>query len=84
MSYLGDNLFKLGIEYYLSNANFVHFRPPNHIGMEELSNILSSEGFRVRTTGNTNTKLDGCIRITVGTPQQIKALINVLANNTGS
>lgn len=84
MNYLGDNLFKLGIEYYLSRANFVHFRPPNHIRMEELSNILSSEGFRVRTTDNTNTKLDGCIRITVGTPQQIEALINVLSNNIGN
>jgi len=53
--YIGSNLSSQGIENFLGEANFVHFRPPLSIDPDQFSTALGSYGFRVRPTSHTNT-----------------------------
>ena len=77
--YIGSSLSSHNIEYFLGDANFVHFRPPFSIDPDQFSTALGSYGFRVRSTNHTNTVLDGCIRITIGSHQQMLALASSIS-----
>ena len=69
--FIGSSLSSHNIEYFLGDANFVHFRPPFSIDPDQFSTALGLYGFRVRSTNHTNTVLDGCIRITIGSQEQM-------------
>ena len=77
--YIGSSLSPYYIEYFLGDTNFVHFRPPFSIDPDQFSTALGSYGFRVRSTNHTNTVLDGCIRITIGSHQQMLALASSIS-----
>lgn len=76
--YLQQSLCELDIEIITTQTNFMYFRPPEPITTEDLPNHLRLKGFLVRRVSNTNTILDGCIRITTGSVEQMKTLVNEL------
>ena len=77
--YIGSKLSSHNIEHFLGNANFVHFRPPFSIDPDQFCTAMGSYGFRVRSTNHTNTILDGCIRITIGSQEQMLALASSIS-----
>ena len=77
--YIGSRLSSHNIEHFLGNTNFVHFRPPFSIDPDQFCTAMGSYGFRVRSTNHTNTVLDGCIRITIGSQEQMLALASSIS-----
>jgi len=77
--YIGNKLSSHNIEHFLGNTNFVHFRPPFSIDPDQFCTAMGSYGFRVRSTNHTNTVLDGCIRITIGSQEQMLALASSIS-----
>ena len=77
--YIGTSLSSHNIEHFLGNANFVHFRPPFPIDPNQFAAALGSYSFRVRSTNQTNTVLDGCIRITIGSQEQMLAFASSIS-----
>ena len=77
--YIGSRLSSHNIEHFLGNTNFVHFRPPFSIDPNQFAAALGSYSFRVRSTNHTNTVLDGCIRITIGSQEQMLAFASSIS-----
>jgi histidinol-phosphate aminotransferase len=78
---IGDALARLPVTVWPSQANFILFRPEERKGGEVWHGLLA-QGVLVRDTSSWP-RLDGCLRVTVGTPQEndrfLTALGEVLA-----
>jgi len=74
-------LGELGIEFWPSQSNFVLFRPPSggvgEIDGAELWQRLVDQGVLVRNC-STWPRLDGCLRVTVGTADENGAFLSAL------
>ena len=77
---LRTELGKLNVEIISSSANFIHARLPNGISPEVVEDSLLTRGIKVRVAGGTASVLDGCIRMTIGTRDQIKQLVKELSS----
>ncbi len=78
-------LRKLNVETILGATNFIHLKLPAEVSAKFIEDGLLAKGIKVRVAGGTASILDGCIRVTVGTPQQVRyfvkefsSLINIL------
>jgi len=71
-------LADLGIEFWPSQSNFVLFRPPNSTGNEVWQQLVD-RGVLVRNCASWP-RLDGCLRITVGTGVENRAFLHALAD----
>ena len=85
-SFVEAELSTHAIEYFTSSANFIHIKMPAHVNIEQVSTELAQHEFLVRTAGGTATVLDGCIRITIGTREQmalfIEHLLSILSKDS--
>jgi len=70
-------LADLGIEFWPSQSNFVLFRAPNGNG-DELWQQLVDAGVLIRNCSSWP-RLEGCLRITVGTSEENSAFLDALA-----
>ncbi len=70
-------LSDLGIEFWPSKSNFILFRPPAGNG-SELWQQLVDRGVLVRNCSSWP-RLDGCLRVTVGTGDENRAFLDALA-----
>lgn len=70
-------LGELGIEFWPSQSNFVLFRPPGGAG-SELWQQLVDRGVLVRNCASWP-RLEGCLRVTVGTRDENRAFLDALA-----
>ena len=71
---LYTGLEKLGIPYYESQANFVLFQAGNRaVGLRD---VLRARGVLVR---DRSYELPGCVRVTVGTREQVRLFLKELA-----
>jgi len=66
------------IEALPSNTNFIHLRPPKNIEPSDLEKLMMKKGYRVRMANGTDTILDGCLRLTVGSAKQMDLLFRDL------
>ncbi len=69
-------LADLGIEYWPSSSNFVLFRPPSDTG-QVIWDQLVAHGVLVRNCASWP-RLDGCLRVTVGTRAENDAFLGAL------
>jgi histidinol-phosphate aminotransferase len=69
---------RLPVTAWPSQANFILFRPETRKGSEVWSALLA-HGILVRNT-STWPGLDGCLRVTVGTPDENAAFLDALAD----
>lgn len=70
-------LGELGIEFWPSQSNFVLFRAPEYDG-DGLWQQLVDRGVLVRNCSSWP-RLQGCLRVTVGTPAENRAFLDALA-----
>lgn len=70
-------LADLAVEFWPSQSNFVLFRPTERAG-EEVWQQLVDRGVLVRNCA-TWPRLDGCLRVTVGTEDENRAFLEALA-----
>lgn len=81
--YLYQELSRLGIKYWKTQANFILIQPPG--SAEEFEAALLQEGIMVRQAGPFGAP--GCIRVTIGTHEAnaafIKAAEQILATLAG-
>lgn len=70
-------LGSLGVEFWPSQSNFVLFRPPGGTG-EQVWQRLVDAGVLVRNCA-TWPRLEGCLRVTVGTDAENRAFLEALA-----
>lgn len=69
---LVENFFRENaVEFYVSNANFILFRPKNAI---EFVRQMSVAGFLLRSRSGPN--IDGTVRVSIGTLAQMQAFID--------
>ena len=71
-------LADLGIEFWPSQSNFVLFRPPHDTGNDVWQQLVD-RGVLVRNCASWP-RLDGCLRITVGTRDENRAFLDALAD----
>jgi len=65
-----------GIETIKGFANFAHLKFPAKYDLELLAKRMKDKGYLIRTTGSgLPAVLEGCIRITVGPPEQMKEFL---------
>ncbi|MEM7094401.1 MAG: histidinol-phosphate transaminase [Actinomycetota bacterium] len=69
-------LADLGVEYWPSNSNFVLFRPPG--SGADIWQQLVDAGVLIRNCA-TWPRLDGCLRITIGSAEENAAFLEALA-----
>jgi histidinol-phosphate aminotransferase len=74
-TYFVEKLSKLGFETLPSSANFVFTRHPQHDG-SSLHQALRERGIIVRHFKTA--RIDQYLRITIGTDEEMKVLINAL------
>jgi len=70
-----------GARVWPSGANFVLFRPPGGDGNEVWQQLVDASVL-VRNTASWD-HLDGCLRVTVGTPDDNTRFLTALRNITG-
>ena len=75
------SLNDLGARVWPSGANFVLFRPPGGDGNEVWQQLVDASVL-VRNTASWD-HLDGCLRVTVGTPDDNTRFLTALRNITG-
>ncbi len=68
-------LRKLNIEAILGATNFIHLKLPTEVSAKFIEDGLLAKGIKVRVAGGTASILDGCIRVTVGTPHQVRYFV---------
>ena len=71
-----DALRELGFELTDSQANFVWAKPPKQIDAQTLYNSLKSKGILIRYFNKP--VINGYLRITIGTDDEMEALINAI------
>lgn len=76
---LSRTLIGLGVKVYPSQTNFILIRLPQ---AEELNQALEAKSIAVRSFGNAP-RLEGCIRITVGTAAENDRLLSEIRNFLG-
>ena len=65
-----------GIDTIKGFANFAHLKFPVKYDLELLAKRMKDKGYLIRTTGSgLPAVLEGCIRITVGPPEQMKEFL---------
>ena len=69
-------LSELGFELTDSQANFVWAKPPKEIDAQTLYNNLKSKGILIRYFNKP--RISGYLRITIGTDEEMDALINAI------
>jgi histidinol-phosphate aminotransferase len=74
-------LVELGAEVWPSGSNFVLFRPPRP--GDEIWQALVDRSVLVRNTASWD-HLDGCLRVTVGTPMENERFLAALADILGA
>jgi histidinol-phosphate aminotransferase len=67
-----------GVEVFRSDANFVLFRPPGDAG--EVWQSLVDKGVLVR---NLSEVVEGCLRVTAGTPEEVDRFLDALTEVLG-
>lgn len=75
---LQQALSELGAEVWPSGANFILFRPPDADG-ERVWNELVERSVLVRNTASWE-RLDGCLRVTVGTPAENRRFLDAVSD----
>ena len=70
-------LAELGVEFWPSQSNFILFRPPGGAG-EDVWQQLVDRGVLVRNCASWP-RLDGCLRVTIGTSDENGAFLDALA-----
>jgi histidinol-phosphate aminotransferase len=78
---LADALDRLPVEVWPSGANFLLFRPEDGRGHEVWQGLLD-RSVLVRDCSGWP-RLDGCLRVTVGTPEENDAFLAALATTLG-
>ncbi|HLG91731.1 MAG TPA: aminotransferase class I/II-fold pyridoxal phosphate-dependent enzyme, partial [Acidimicrobiales bacterium] len=78
---LGSGLAALGVQVWPSDANFLLFRPPGHRGRRVWEALLE-RSVLVRDLSSW-TGLEGCLRVTVGSPEENDAFLAALAEVLG-
>ncbi len=76
--YAIDRLNREGYGSLGRQGNFLHVPIPERVDGKKIAADLLDSGYRVRIQGGTATVLDGCIRFTVGTAQQVERLLDKL------
>jgi len=69
-------LEKLKVEIIGNSTNFIHARLPDSISPEAVEDELLARGIRVRVAGGTASVLDGCVRVTIGTKDQMRDFVS--------
>ncbi len=69
-------LGELGVEFWPSQSNFVLFRPPSGAGNDVWQQLVD-RGVLVRNCASWP-RLDGCLRVTVGTGDENRAFLDAL------
>ncbi len=67
---------KLDVEIIGNSTNFIHARLPDSISPEAVEDELLARGIRVRVAGGTASVLDGCVRVTIGTKDQMRDFVS--------
>ena len=63
------------------NSNFVHLKFPKNTDKEFIVKKMKQKGYLIRNTGEgLPAVLEGCIRVTVGMPHQMKKFVEVLSH----
>lgn len=75
-------LADLGVEFWPSQSNFILFRPPDGDGAEVWQKLVDA-GILVRNCAGWP-RLDGCLRVTVGTRSENRAFLAALGAILGS
>ncbi len=73
-------LKKLNVEIISGSTNFIHARLPNGIPPKLVEDDLLARGIKVRVAGGTASVLDGCVRVTIGTKDQMKKFVKELSS----
>ena len=69
----------VGATVISGHANFAHIRFPEDANVEDIANGLRDRGYLVRVNGGgLPAVLEGCIRVTVGPPDQMAEFLEVL------
>ncbi|GMR18494.1 MAG: histidinol-phosphate transaminase [Gammaproteobacteria bacterium] len=66
-----------GIRVWPSDANFILFRP-EQLSADQVFDGLRSAGILVKNLDKSNPALRGCLRVTVGTPEENAAFLSAL------
>ena len=76
---LASEMKTQGIDTIKGFANFAHLKfPPGH-DLESIAKSMKDKGYLIRTTGSgLPAVLEGCLRITIGTREEIEKTIDVL------
>ena len=71
----------LGIVTMKGFANFAHLKFPATYDLELVAKQMKDKGYLIRTTGSgLPAVLEGCIRVTVGPPEQMELFLNDFKN----
>ncbi|MEK9943006.1 MAG: histidinol-phosphate transaminase [Gammaproteobacteria bacterium] len=71
---------KLGLQAISSATNFIHVKVPDSVSAKAIEDGLLARGIRVRIAGGTASVLDGCVRITIGTRDQMMLFVAELSS----
>ena len=78
---LETEMKKLGIVTMKGFANFAHLKFPATYDLELVAKQMKDKGYLIRTTGSgLPAVLEGCIRVTVGPPEQMELFLNDFKN----
>ena len=76
--FLAHELGKLGIQCLLGQTNFIHLKFPSGYDLKSVEEKMKQRGYLVRASGNgLPAVIKGCLRITVGPPDQMKEFLKV-------
>jgi histidinol-phosphate aminotransferase len=76
--YAIDRLKREGYSSLGMQGNFLHVEIPERVDVKQVAADVLDSGYRVRIQGGTATILDGCIRFTLGTTQQVEKFLDKL------
>ena len=66
------------VEFINTHTNFTFVRPPRDIDIDLLTVFLYERGYLVRSMRDTHSVLDGCIRFTLGSAEQVATFTEAL------
>jgi len=77
--WLAKKLKKMGLVAILGHANFIHIKFPAQYDLKVITTKLKQNKFLVRVAGDgLPAALEGCMRITLGPPNQMKEFVRAL------
>ena len=76
--YMYNKLDEIGLTYFKSNGNFLNIRLPDKVSDQYVAKELRDYGYLIRASGSSTPVLSKCIRVTVGTRNQVDGLLESL------